>query len=426
MALFIYRLLKVLLFPVIFTVLMWRGFRGREDRDNFAERRGFASQERPAGPLLWIHGASVGEVISTQPVLRALRHRQPSLNLLLTSGTMTGRRMLMKIAAGLPGTGTTCVQYVPLDTQAATTRFLAHWKPSVSVFTESDFWPELLSKAPNPVLLNGRISDRSWPKYKRYSWFFRPLISRFTLVLAQRKTDAERIAALGAKNVVVAGNLKFDADPLPVDAAQLEKFIAALQERPVLVAGSTHPGEEAQLAQMHMNLKPAIPNLLTIIVPRHPHRGTQAANEVARFTKAIKRRGLGEMPVLGGNRHTDIYIADSLGELGLWYRLASVAIIGGSLIKHGGHNPLEPLKLGVPTLTGPHMFNFQDMLPALVEAKLVKIEPDLATLTGTVRKLLTSQPELDAAQNHIMTVMPSFAGPTQTTCEQLINMLPMA
>ncbi len=426
MALFIYRLLKVLLFPIIFAILMWRGFRGREDRDNFAERRGFASQERPTGPLLWIHGASVGEVVSTQPVLRALRHRQPSLNLLLTSGTTTGRRMLMKIAAGLPGTGKTCVQYVPLDTQAATTRFLTHWQPSVSVFTESDFWPELLSKAPNPVLLNGRISDRSWPKYKRYGWFFRPLISRFTLVLAQRKTDAERIAALGAKQVVVAGNLKFDADPLPVDASQLEKFITALQERPVLVAGSTHPGEEAQLAQMHMNLKPAIPNLLTIIVPRHPHRGTQAANEVARFTKAIKRRGLGEMPVLGGNRHTDIYIADSLGELGLWYRLASVAIIGGSLVKHGGHNPLEPLKLGVPTLTGPHMFNFQDMLPALVEAELVKIEPDLATLTATVRKLLTTPSELDKAQNHIMTVMPSFAGPTQTTCDKLLTMLPVA
>ncbi len=426
MALFMYRLLKVLLFPVIFAILMWRGFRGREDRDNFAERRGYASQPRPTGPLLWIHGASVGEVVSTQPVLRTLRHRQPNLNLLLTSGTTTGRRMLTKIAAGLPGTGTTCVQYVPLDTQSATTRFLNHWKPSVSVFTESDFWPELLSKAPNPVLLNGRISDRSWPKYKRYSWFFRPLISRFVLVLAQRAADAERIAALGAKQVIVAGNLKFDADPLPVDAGHLEKFIAALQERPVLVAGSTHPGEEALLAQMHMNLKPAIPNLLTIIVPRHPHRGTQAANDVARYTKAIKRRGLGEMPVLGGNRHTDIYIADSLGELGLWYRLASVAIIGGSLVKHGGHNPLEPLKLGVPTLTGPHMFNFKDMLHALVEAKLVTIEPDLATLTATVRKLLTTPAELDKAQNHIMTVMPSFAGPTQTTADKLLHMLPLA
>ncbi|PZP38643.1 MAG: 3-deoxy-D-manno-octulosonic acid transferase [Pseudomonas fluorescens] len=426
MHLLIYRTLKVLLFPLIFTLLAWRAFRGREDRDNFPERRGIASQPRPNGPLLWVHGASVGEVVSTQPVLRALRQQRPGLNLLLTTGTTNGRKMLTKIAASLPGTGTTCVQYVPLDTMGATKAFIKHWNPSVSVFVESDFWPELLSRAPNPVLLNGRISDRSWPRYKRWGWFFRPLISRFGLVLAQRQTDAERLMALGAKNVVVSGNLKFDADPLPVDAAQLEKFIAALNERPVLVAGSTHPGEEAMVAQLHAALKPTVPNLLTIIVPRHPHRGTQAANEVARFTKAVKRRGLGEMPVLGGARHTDIYIADSLGELGLWYRLASVALIGGSLVRHGGHNPLEPLKLGTPTLTGPHMFNFQDMLPTLVTAKLVNIAPDMPTLTRTIQRLLTNPAEMDTQQKHILDAMPNLAGPSSTAAERILNIMPLA
>lgn len=426
MHLWIYRCLKALLFPVIFLLLAWRAFRGREDRDNFPERRGIASQPRPEGPLLWVHGASVGEVVSTQPVLRALRQHQPGLNLLLTTGTTNGRKMLLKTAASLPGTGTTCVQYAPLDTMGATGAFIKHWQPSVSVFTESDFWPELLSRAPSPILLNGRISDRSWPRYQRWAWFFRPLISRFELVLAQRQTDADRLMALGAKNVAISGNLKFDADPLPVDTIQLEKFQQALQGRPVLVGGSTHPGEESLLAQLHAALKPTVPGLLTIIVPRHPHRGTQAANEVARYTKSVKRRGLGEMPVLGGNRHTDIYIADSLGELGLWYRLATVAVIGGSLVPHGGHNPLEPLKLGIPTFTGQHMFNFQDMLPTLTAARLVTIAPDVPALTKMLQKLFTNADELANQQAYIAGTMPTFTGPSDAAATRILGLMPKA
>lgn len=424
MHLWIYRLLKALLFPVIFLAIAWRAFRGREDRENFPERRGIASQPRPVGPLLWLHGASVGEVNSTKPVLLALRKQRPDLNLLLTTGTTTGRKTLLKIASELPGTGTTSVQYAPIDTMGATSAFIKHWQPSMSIFIESDFWPELLARAPKPILLNGRISDRSWPRYQRWAWFFRPLISRFELVLAQRQTDADRLSALGAKNVIVSGNLKFDADPLPVDPALLEKFQQALQGRPVVVGASTHPGEEGMLAQLHAALKPTIPGLLTIIVPRHPHRGTQAANEVARFTKAVKRRGLGEMPVLGGNRHTDIYIADSLGELGLWYRLASVAIVGGSLVKHGGQNPLEPLKLGIPTLTGPHMFNFQDMLPTLTAAKLVTIAPDIPNLTRTIQRLLTTPNELEKQQTYVRAAMPSLSGPSSKAAEHILALMP--
>jgi 3-deoxy-D-manno-octulosonic-acid transferase len=423
MPLFLYRLLKFVFAPVIFLVLAWRAFRGREDRENFTERRGIAGQPRPVGPLVWVHGASVGEVVSTLPVLRALRVRRPELALLLTTGTTTGRKMLLKNAASLGGSGPVIVQYSPLDTIGATRRFITHWQPSLSVFTESDFWPELLSRAPSPVLLNGRISDRSWPRYQRWAWFFKPLISRFKLVLAQRQTDAERLSAMGAKQVEVSGNLKFDADPLPADAAQLEKFRTALQGRPVLVAGSTHPGEEELLAKLHMAVKPMVPELLTIIVPRHPHRGTQASNEVARVTKAVKRRGLGEVPVLGGPRHTDVFIADSLGELGLWYRLATIAIVGGSLVPHGGHNPLESLKLGIPTVTGPHMFNFQDMLPGLTAAGLVTIAPDLPGLTKLVQKWLTDNSALKAQHTLITEKMPTLSGPSQTAAAHILGLL---
>jgi 3-deoxy-D-manno-octulosonic-acid transferase len=298
-----------------------------------------------------------------------------------------------------------------------------HWKPTASVFIESDFWPELLAAAPHPVLLNGRISDRSWPKYQRWGWFFKPLISRFELVLAQRQQDAERLAAMGAKNVQVSGNLKFDADPLPVDLALKDKFEQVLQGRPVLVAGSTHPGEEALLAQLHMALKPHIPDLLTIIVPRHPHRGTQATNEVLRYTRAVKRRGVGETPVLGGARHTDVYVADTLGEMGLWYQLATVALIGGSLVPHGGHNPLEPLKLGTPTVAGPHMFNFQDMLPSLKDAGLITVEPDLPSLTRHLQKLLMSPEEQKHQRDYIAQTMPNLVGPSRKAAEAIFGLV---
>jgi 3-deoxy-D-manno-octulosonic-acid transferase len=423
MQLFLYRFLKALFSPVIFLIVAWRAFRGREDRENFTERRGIASYPRPEGPLLWVHGASVGEVVSTQPVLRTLRAKYPGLNLLLTTGTTTGRKMLLKTAVAMPGTGSTYVQYAPLDTMSATANFMKHWKPNASVFTESDFWPELLSRAPRPILLNGRISDRSWPRYQRWAWFFRPLISRFELVLAQRQTDADRLSSLGARGVTISGNLKFDADPLPVDPATLEKFRQALHERPVLVAASTHPGEEEILARLHATLKQSIPTLLTIIVPRHPHRGTQAANEVARYTKSVKRRGLGEMPVLGGNRHTDIYIADSLGELGLWYRLASVALIGGSLVKHGGHNPLESLKLGTPTVTGPYMFNFQDMMPTLLSKNLITVATDEPALTKTLQRLLTNGSELANLKAHIEATIPTLTGPSTIAADKILAFL---
>lgn len=423
MPLLLYRALKFILAPLILLLVAWRMLRGREDRENFLERRGIASAQRPEGPLVWVHGASVGEVVSTLPMLRALRGQRPALNLLLTTGTTTGRKMLLKNAPALPGTGHTLVQYVPLDTISATKSFVNHWKPTLSVFIESDFWPELLSRAPNPVLLNGRISDRSWPRYQRWSWFFRPLISRFKLVLAQRQTDAERLKALGASHVDVSGNLKFDADPLAADPALVEKFRTALQGRPVLVAASTHPGEDEILAQLHLKLKPAVPELLTIIVPRHPHRGTQAVNDVMRFTKAVKRRGLGEMPVLGGARHTDVYVADTLGELGLWLRLATVAIIGGSLVPHGGHNPLEPLKLGVPTLAGPYMFNFQDMLPSLTTEGILTIAPNVPSLARSLLTLLTDTAALRAQTKLIREKMQGFSGPSQTAATHILHLL---
>lgn len=433
MTLFAYRLLKFILAPLIFILMLWRVLRGREQRELFHERLGRPDTPRPSGPLVWVHGASVGEVVSYFPVLHRLRELRPGLPLLLTTGTSTGRNIMAKRVPQLPGTGPVIMQYAPLDTSSAAAGFFAHWKPDVSVFVESDFWPELLARAPRPVLLNGRISNRSWPRYQKWGWFFRPLLARFVRVLAQSEVDVQRLTKLGARQAEVGGNLKYDAPPLPVDDAAVEKFRAALQGRPVLVAASTHPGEEEQFAQLHMLLKPSVPELLTVIVPRHPHRGTQAANAAQRFVKAVKRRGLGEMPVVGGARHTDVFVADTLGELGLWYRLARVVVMGGSLVKHGGHNPLEPLKLNVPTCTGPYMDNFADMVPDLTAAGLLTVmpkgQPELATreaLAKAVKPYLTDDAVHTAQQQKLWAEMPKRGGSAEKAAQAILSQLPHA
>lgn len=428
--LFIYRFLHVILAPFLAIYLLYRRLRGREDAAHFSERRGYPSHPRPVGNVVWVHGASVGEALSTFPVLRKLRQAQPHLHFLLTTGTTTGMRTLRKHAPSLAGTGTTILQYIPVDTPWATARFLTHWQPTVSVFTESDFWPELLAKAPNPILLNGRISDRSYPKYQRYSFFFRPLLQRFTHILAQRAEDAHRLRTLGAPNVQVGGNLKFDADPLPVDETVLDKLKTLTADRPVIVYASTHPTEEEQVAHIHQALRQYLPDLLSVIVPRHPHRGTQATNEVLRVFKTgsrtmVHRRGLGEQPKPSGQNRTEIYIADTLGELGLWYRVASVVVMGKSLTAPGGgQNPLEPLKLGTPTLTGPHMTNFKDMVPSLTQAGVLTVAADLPTLTQQLRALLSTPAALTQQRKHITKTMPGLGGASHMAAQLILSHLP--
>jgi 3-deoxy-D-manno-octulosonic-acid transferase len=426
MTLWIYRLLQLSLSPLLVLLIAYRLMVGREDRARFGERLGHGSLPRPADgqPLVWFHGASVGEVVSLLPVLRLLRAARPDMHLLLTTGTRTGMRMLEKSAATIPGSGMVIPQYVPLDFGFAVGNFFAHWKPTLSIFVESDFWPELVSQAPGPILLNGKISDRSWPRYQNLAWFFRPLLGRFKHIIAQREIDAKRLRNLGALTVSIGGNLKFDADPLIADEAMLEKFRAAIGSRPTLVVASTHPGEEELAAQLHLRVKQAVPDVLTIVVPRHPHRGTAAANDMLRHTRAVHRRGTGETPHLGGPRHTDIYVADTLGELGLWYRLADVAVVGGSLVPVGGHNPLESLKLGVHTPTGPHMFNFQDMVPILTENGLLTIAATIPALAQQVTRLLQNREVVKAERSKIAATLPQLSGSSRTAALAILESLP--
>ena len=334
---------------------------GKEDPERVGERRGMSADVRPHGPLVWIHGASVGEVLAAAALIEKLRAL--NLRILLTSGTVTSAAI---VAKRFPPD--VIHQYVPYDSPRYVTRFLDHWRPSLALFIESDLWPNLiLSSAARRlpmVLINGRMSPRSFPRWRRVSNTISALLGRFDVCLAQSQTDAERFSALGSRNVVTTGNLKLDVAAPPADPAKLERLMSVTRGRPILVAASTHPGEEEILIETHKKLAGFFPSLLTVIVPRHPDRGEGVARLIEASGLRASLRSREELPVAA----TDIYVADTMGELGLFYRLAPIVFMGGSLVAHGGQNPIEAVKLGASIVHGPHVFNFTDVYDALDRA----------------------------------------------------------
>jgi 3-deoxy-D-manno-octulosonic-acid transferase len=356
-----YRRLSAAATPLTALLIRRRLARGKEDPARIGERRGIPGAPRPPGPLIWIHGASVGEVLAAAQLIERLRDLD--IRILLTSGTLTSAGI---VAKRFPPE--VIHQYVPFDTPRHVGRFLDHWQPSLALFIESDLWPNIILGAAARrvplVLINGRMSPRSFPRWRRAINTIRALLGRFDLCLAQSPRDAERFSALGAGDVVVTGNLKLDVAAPPADAARLASLREALAGRTVIAAASTHPGEEQLVAEAHRRLAPRHPGLLTIIVPRHAHRGEAIAAELAGLGLTVARRALDELPTPA----TDVYVADTMGELGLIYRVAPIVLMGGSLVPHGGQNPIEAIKLGAAVLHGPHVFNFADLYAALDEA----------------------------------------------------------
>jgi 3-deoxy-D-manno-octulosonic-acid transferase len=409
---FFYRLAQFLLFPLVALFFAWRFYKGKEHPTRWSERWGYAPQPRPTGVLVWVHCASVGEAVSVFPLIGQLLASNNTAHILLTTGTRTAARVVKNHLASIAAKERALHQFVPLDLWPCVHRFMRHWQPDVSVFLESEFWPELVTQAPRPMLINARVSDRSFEKYQKYLWLFGPVISRFSLVLAQREEDAKRLRALGAPQVKVGGNLKYDAPPLPADEKTLEELKDHIGKRPVLVAASTHTGEEEGIASLHNALATDVPNLLTILVPRHPNRGDELAGALN-----CPQRSRGALPTEG----TTLYLADTLGELGLWYRLAQVAIIGGTLKPIGGHNPLEPLKLGIITLTGPYMFNFRDMNNLLTSQSILHIAQDTETLTSLTRGYLTDITKAQQQREKIARVIPTLSGATTLAVKEIMK-----
>ena len=350
-----YRVLTSLGVPLAPLLLAWRTKRGKEEPDRHPERYGLPSAPRPDGFLAWFHAASVGEVNAALPVIDTIAARHPEVSVLLTTATVTSAQLardrLPKCAVH---------QYVPLDNQGYMRRFLSHWRPDLAVLVESEIWPNLVleTKAQGiPLLLiNGRMSTSSFRAWRRRPGLSRPLFSAFDLVLAQNDSLAERFAQLGAARSLDVGNLKIDAPAPPADLPGRKELAAALADRPVLLAASTHPGEDEVVAEAHTIMKRKLPDLLTVIVPRHPERGSQIAEQLRNANLTAELRSEGKLPESG----TDIYVADTIGELGLFYALATVAFVGGSLVPKGGQNPVEAIKLGAVVLTGPNWKKFTD------------------------------------------------------------------
>jgi 3-deoxy-D-manno-octulosonic-acid transferase len=398
--------------PLTSVLLKRRLKQGREDPTRIGERRGFTRQSRPAGPLVWIHGASVGEVLAAAALIERLR----ALNMciLLTSGTVTSAAV---VAKRFPPD--IIHQYVPYDSPRFVARFLDHWQPSLALFIESDLWPNLIlagaARRVPMVLINGRMSHRSFPRWRRMSGTIAALLERFDVCLVQSEIDAERFTVLGSRNVVVTGNLKLDVRAPPADEARLERLLFVTRGRPVLVAASTHPGEEEILLNAHRTLAVHFPSLLTVIVPRHPDRGEAIARMIAASGAQAARRSLEQLPTA----RTDIYVADTMGELGLFYRLAPIVFMGGSLVPHGGQNPIEAVKLDAAIVHGPHVFNFTEVYDALDSAGGARRADDGNTLVKHLGFLLHDSVARDTATAAAADVVERLGGALDRTLAAL-------
>ena len=349
--------------PVLPLLLLARARRGKEDLSRINERRGYPSQDRPEGTLIWIHGASVGESLAALPLIECLLEK-PDRTVLVTTGTVTSAKLM---AERLPSRA--IHQYVPLDWRPGVKKFLNHWRPSLALFIESELWPNLVletrARRVPMALVNARLSAESLRGWMYARGLARRLLSSFDVCLAQNAGIAARLTALGAETVQISGSLKADALPLPVDESALAAFRAAIGSRPVLLAASTHPGEEELVLQAAGNLRSKYPDLLTVIVPRHLFRGEEVGVLCSARGFSSVRRSTGAL----SGPATQVYIVDTLGELGLFYRVAPFAFVGGSFVPKGGQNPLEPARFATPVLAGPYTQNFDEIFRVLFTAQ---------------------------------------------------------
>ncbi len=372
--------------PGLRAMLRLRLARGKELPGRLAERRGIDPSPRPAGRVLWLHAASVGETASALPVLAPLLAGAPDLTVLFTTGTVTAAKLLAQRLAP-EHQGRVLHRFVPLDVPRWAARFLDHWRPDAAAFLESELWPNLLAACHardiKLMLVNARLSPRSYVRWRRAPALARELIGGFARVQARSDADLQRLRLLGARHVKAPGDLKFAAPPLPADETALARLRALLAGRPVWLAASTHPGEEALVFAAHRQIALRFPDLLTILAPRHPERGAVIAAEAAPLP--VTRRALGDGPPPSAG----VWVVDTLGEMGLWYRLAPIAFVGRSLVlPGGGQNPLEPARLGCAIAVGPHTGNFQEHVALLRAALGLEEVADAAGLAGFVGAML--------------------------------------
>jgi len=397
-----------------------RAHSGKEDPARLGERRGEASRPRPSGPLIWFHAASVGEAASLLELVEQIGAARPDVTVLMTTGTVTSAQLM---AERLPARA--IHQYSPLDVRSYVTRFLDHWKPDAAVWTESELWPRMVvetSRRGTPmVLLNARMSNKSFRNWRWMRGAAQSVLGRFSHILAQDDTTALYLTRLGLPQdkVDVIGTLKEGAPVLPCREEDRAKAAAWIGTRPVWFAGSTHEGEEEIIARAHRIVRRRSHRLLLILAPRHPARGDRVSELLRADGFSVAQRSKAQMP----GPDTQIYVADTLGEMGLWFRLAPVSFIAGSLAPIGGHNPFEPAALGSAILHGPHVTNFAPVYRRLAEAGAAVEVSDAETLAEAVDKLLA--PDRVAAMAHAAwEVSTQGAAVTKRAFDEIVSLLP--
>lgn len=396
MLLKIYNTLISFLYPIaISRYIEKRKKKGKEDIKRFNERVGRPIKPRPEGKLIWMHGASVGESISMLPLIQRLLEVYPNAHVMVTTGTLTSAEIMAK---RLPERA--FHQYLPIENPVFATRFLKHWKPDIALWFESEFWPAMLSciKRKNIplILVNGRISNKSFKRWQQFDFIIKEILECFTLCLGQSDEDEYRLRVLGAKNTMCLGNLKYAGLPLPVDENKKQEIAEQITGRTVWLVSSTHDDEEFKIARFLKDLQKKVPDLLTFMAPRHPQRGSEIKQRLQ------KELGL-NVALRSANEKitekTDVYVADTIGELGIWYDLIPLVFIGGSLIPHGGQNFIEPSRSRDAVIVGPHMYNFADAMNRAKKADAVIQVNDVLELMETVENLLTHPDLLEAKRS---------------------------
>ncbi len=413
-----YRVATRALQPIVPAVLAYRARKGKEDPLRAPERMGVASRERPGGRLIWLHAASVGETNAVSRLIGELKTRHPDATVLLTTGTKTSAAL----AAARLG-DQVIHQYIPVDGPSYVAKFLDHWRPQLGVFVESEIWPNLVQAAADRAiplaLVNARLSDRSLVGWRRRPTMARRLFGSFAVVLAQTEYLSRQFGKLGAPNARPAGNLKYDSTPLPVDAAAATAFATALGDRPLFLAASTHAGEEAMVGAALRVLLRERPDLLAVVVPRHPERGAAIVSELKNGGLSVAQRSTGALP----KASDAVYVADTLGELGLFYAKAPVAFIGGSLVEHGGQNPIEAIQLGTAVISGPYWHNFAEVYGALQAKEGCRKISAAAELAPAIADLLADPAAAERMRRNARNVVGSLGGALAKTLAALEPLL---
>lgn len=391
----IYNTLIRILYPlVIRRYIKKRQQNGKEDIKRFNERIGKPKMKRPDGKLIWFHGASVGESLSMLPLINKLLENYPDAHIMVTTGTVTSAEVMGK---RLPERA--FHQYIPIDNPKFVSRFIKHWHPDLVLWFESDLWPALLSgiKRKNIplILVNGRISNKSFKRWQQFDFISKELLGCFTYCLGQSEEDAYRLRVLGAKDSMCLGNLKYAGINPPVDAEKKAEIMEQIEGRPLWAVSSTHNDEELKIGKFLKRVIEKVPGLITIIALRHPNRGPEIQEQLNELGLKTALRSKGEKI----SKTTDVYIADTIGEVGIWYDMAPIVFIGGSLIPHGGQNFMEPSRFRDAVLVGPHMHNFTDAMNRAKKADAVIQVNDVVELEEALLQLLTNKDLLEAKRS---------------------------